>query len=414
MADGTRLSAKLWLPDPPPPGGVPAILEYAPYRKDDATAAGDEAMFAWFAARGYACVRVDLRGCGDSDGILAGEYLAQEQDDALEVLAWIAAQPWSDGGVGMIGLSWTGFNGLQVAYRRPPQLKAVISCCSTDDRYANDIHYMGGCVLGVDMLSWAATMLGYNARPPQPDVVGDSWRESWLRRIEETPPFVEDWLAHQRRDAFWQHGSICEDYNRDRGAATDGRRLGRRLPQHRPARARALRRAVQGADRPVVAPLRLRRPARPIDRLPAGGPALVGSLAQGRRHRRARGAGAAGVDAGVGARRRGRRRSPRPLGRRGRVARARPCADHSRARTRRPRRAGGRRRRDGLDRGHARERRRLGRLARLRPARRRAARAARRGRPLAVLRHASPRAAPRAARHPRARCSRCARTSPAP
>ena len=98
-----------------PAGGVPAILEYAPYRKDDATAAGDERMFGYFAAHGYACVRVDIRGCGDSDGILMGEYLAQEQDDALEVLAWIAAQPWSDGGVGMIGLSWTGFNGLQVA-----------------------------------------------------------------------------------------------------------------------------------------------------------------------------------------------------------------------------------------------------------------------------------------------------------
>jgi putative CocE/NonD family hydrolase len=213
MADGTRLSAKLWLPDPLPSGGVPAILEYAPYRKDDATAAGDERMFGYFAAHGYACVRVDIRGCGDSDGILMGEYLAQEQDDALEVLAWIAAQPWSDGGAGMIGLSWTGFNGLQVAYRRPPQLKAVISCCSTDDRYDEDTHYMGGCVLGIDMLSWATTMLGYNARPPQPDVVGESWRESWLRRIDETPPFVEDWLAHQRRDDFWKHGSIGEAYN---------------------------------------------------------------------------------------------------------------------------------------------------------------------------------------------------------
>jgi len=213
MADGVRLSAKLWLPDPPPEGGAPAILEYGPYRKDDATAAGDEHMFGWFAARGYACVRVDIRGCGDSDGVILGEHLPQEQDDALEVLAWIAAQPWSDGGVGMIGLSWTGFNGLQVASRRPPQLKAVISCCSTDDRYGNDIHYMGGCVLGVDMLSWATTMLAYNARPPQPDVVGEGWRESWLRRVDETPPFVEEWLSHQRRDAFWKHGSVGESLN---------------------------------------------------------------------------------------------------------------------------------------------------------------------------------------------------------
>ena len=164
MTDGIRLSAKLWLPETGV--AVPAILEYAPYRKSDATSAGDERMYGYLAAHGYACVRVDMRGCGDSDGILEGEYLAQEQDDAIDVLAWIAEQPWADGSVGMIGISWTGFNALQVAYRRPPQLKAVISMCSTDDRYRDDIHYMGGCVLGVDMLAWATTMLGYNARPP--------------------------------------------------------------------------------------------------------------------------------------------------------------------------------------------------------------------------------------------------------
>ncbi len=213
MSDGVRLAAKIWLPEAAAGAAVPTILEYVPYRKDDATSPGDERMHGYFAAHGYACVRLDLRGSGSSDGILRGEYLAQEQDDAVEALAWIAAQPGSDGGVGMIGISWGGFNGLQVAHRRPPELKAVVSMCSTDDRYADDIHYMGGCVLGIDMLSWAATMLGYNARPPQPEVVGEGWRDAWLNRLEETPPFVEDWLSHQRRDAFWKHGSIAEDYN---------------------------------------------------------------------------------------------------------------------------------------------------------------------------------------------------------
>ena len=88
MTDGIRLSAKLWLPETGV--AVPAILEYAPYRKSDATSAGDERMYGYLAAHGYACVRVDMRGCGDSDGILEGEYLAQEQDDAIDVLAWIA------------------------------------------------------------------------------------------------------------------------------------------------------------------------------------------------------------------------------------------------------------------------------------------------------------------------------------
>ena len=157
-------------------------------------------------------MRVDLRGSGDSEGILRDEYLPQEQDDAEDVLAWLEQQSWCTGRVGMIGISWGGFNGLQVAARRPPQLGCVISLCSTDDRYADDVHYLGGCVLGADMLSWASTMYAYNARPPDPAIVGEAWREMWLERLRESPPYIEAWLAHQRRDAFWKQGSVCEDY----------------------------------------------------------------------------------------------------------------------------------------------------------------------------------------------------------
>ena len=72
------------------------------------------------------------------------------------------------GHVGMFGKSWGGFNGLQVAAHRPPALKAIISAYSTDDRYADDVHYMGGCVLGHEVLSWGAYMLGLDALPPDP------------------------------------------------------------------------------------------------------------------------------------------------------------------------------------------------------------------------------------------------------
>ncbi|MDX6594044.1 MAG: uncharacterized protein QOJ13_3240 [Gaiellales bacterium] len=212
MADGCRLSARVWMPADAEQSPVPAILEYIPYRKADATAASDEQVHGYFAQHGYAAVRVDLRGCGDSEGILRDEYLPQEQDDAIDVLRWIASQPWCSGEIGMIGISWGGFNGLQVAARRPPELRAVISVCSTDDRYGDDIHYMGGCVLGADMLSWATTMLAYTARPPDPAHVGDEWRSMWLDRLEQSPPFVHEWLSHQRRDAFWKHGSVAEDF----------------------------------------------------------------------------------------------------------------------------------------------------------------------------------------------------------
>jgi len=211
LSDGCRLSARIWMPEDAV-DSVPAILEYIPYRKDDATAARDAAMHPYFAGRGYAAIRVDMRGSGDSDGILRDEYLPLEQQDGLEVIRWLAAQPWCTGRVGMIGKSWGGFNALQIAAHAPAELGAVISVASTDDRYADDVHYMGGCLLAWDILSWASTMLAYNARPPDPNVVGDRWRAMWLDRLANTPPFVETWLRHQRRDEYWKQGSVWEDY----------------------------------------------------------------------------------------------------------------------------------------------------------------------------------------------------------
>ncbi len=212
ISDGVELAARIWLPVEAETNPVPAILEYIPYRRNDFTAMRDSIQHSYFAGHGYACVRVDIRGSGDSDGILYDEYLSQELDDAVEVIAWLADQPWCTGKVGMTGISWGGFNSLQVAALQPPALKAIITLCSTDDRYADDVHYMGGCILASDMLVWSSVMLAYNARPPDPHFVGGQWREIWLDRLEKTPPFVEQWLQHQHRDSFWQHGSVCQDY----------------------------------------------------------------------------------------------------------------------------------------------------------------------------------------------------------
>ncbi|HEU4448983.1 MAG TPA: CocE/NonD family hydrolase [Gaiellaceae bacterium] len=212
LADGTRLAARIWLPEDAEADPVPAILEFLPYRKSDGTAIRDAARQPYLAGFGYAAVRVDLRGTGESDGIIADEYTEQEQEDALEVLAWLAAQPWCSGRLGMWGISWGGFNALQVAARRPPGLGAIVTLCSTDDRYADDVHYRGGCVLALDMLHWAGSMLTWNARPPDPRLYGEGWRETWLERLETLTPWIEPWLAHQRRDGYWRHGSVCEDY----------------------------------------------------------------------------------------------------------------------------------------------------------------------------------------------------------
>ncbi len=211
LADGVRLAARLWLPEDAEAAPVPAILEYIPYRKRDGTRARDEPMHGWFAAQGYACIRVDLRGSGESDGHLADEYLPQELQDACEVIAWLSRQSWCSGSVGMMGKSWGGFNALQTAALRPPALKAIITVCSTDDRYADDIHYIGGALLNYN-LWWGSIMLAYQARPPDPRLVGEAWREQWLQRLERLPFFPALWLRRQRRDAYWRHGSVCEDF----------------------------------------------------------------------------------------------------------------------------------------------------------------------------------------------------------
>src|ERR1700709_926267 len=191
---------------------APGILGAVPYRRSDGTLEGDEPRYAWWAERGFAGVRVDIRGSGDSDGLIYDEYLAQEQDDAIEVIAGIARQPWSNGRVGMIGYSWGGFAGLQVAARQPPALGAVVTVNSTVRRYTDDCHYVGGCVNAHDLPSWATTMPAHAAPPPDPAVVGDGGRAAWERRLDVAPPMIEPWLTHQLEDEYWRHGSVAFAY----------------------------------------------------------------------------------------------------------------------------------------------------------------------------------------------------------
>ena len=237
LPDGSRLGARLWLPDSVgaadslandidvEPGQaaksnanraateskVPAILEYIPYRKDDYSATRDSTTIAWFATQGYACLRVDMRGSGSSDGILSDEYSEQEIDDGVEVINWIAAQPWCDGNVGTIGISWGGITGLQMAQRQPEALKTVIALGATEYRYYDDGSYYMGCMTG-QTIGWAAIMFGYNTRPPDPALVGEQWRDLWLQRLRETPHYLDHFLTHQREDDYWLRGTVGTDY----------------------------------------------------------------------------------------------------------------------------------------------------------------------------------------------------------
>jgi predicted acyl esterase len=200
MKDGVRLSATLYMPDKTKADEkFPAILEYQPYRKDDAMAARDYGIYSYFARRGYVCVRVDIRGFGTSEGVPTDrEYSEQEQEDGLQVIAWLARQPWSNGNVGMMGISWSGFNSLQMAMRHPPELKAILAVDATAELFHDDIHYIDGMVhidefeLDMDL---APGMTG------APDYTLD---EKALAPRFNAPPWSLLYLQHQHDGSFWR------------------------------------------------------------------------------------------------------------------------------------------------------------------------------------------------------------------
>jgi putative CocE/NonD family hydrolase len=213
LKDGTQLSARLWLPEHAGETRVPVVWEYIPYRKRDLYRSHDDLWGQELAQYGIAFARVDARGSGDSQGILVDEYLDQELSDGVEVIAWLARQPWSNGSVGMRGISWGGINTLQIAALAPPELKAIMPMCCTDTRYTDDAHYIGGA-LGLTDLQWGVQFKAVMAMPPDPAIVGEGWREQWRQRLDAAPPILERWLSHQTNDAYWQRGSVSADYRR--------------------------------------------------------------------------------------------------------------------------------------------------------------------------------------------------------
>jgi len=209
MRDGTELAATLYLPAQPVTTAVPALLEYLPYRKDDAMLARDYELYAYMTRHGYASARVDIRGTGNSGGDLPeGEYTEQEQRDAEDVIAWLAAQPWCTGAVGMWGISWGGFNAIQVALRRPPALKAIIAVDASDDLFHDDVHYIDG-LLHLD--EYALMIDHMNALPPAPDFPLDS---ATLARRFDSEPWLATWLARQQDGTYWRRASLRPDYDR--------------------------------------------------------------------------------------------------------------------------------------------------------------------------------------------------------
>ena len=192
----------------------PAIVEFNPYRRRDGTMHGDSKMYPWFAANGYLCFRIDLQGTGDSEGAITDEYTEEELSYCVQVIEQIARLPFCDGNVGMMGKSWSAINSLMVAARRdcPAALKAILFCAGSDDRFEDDVHYMGGAMM-LDNTEWPSNMWGWLTLPPDPIVVGDRWREQWRARIRAMDFWFKQWAEHQTRDAYWAKDAVRGHYD---------------------------------------------------------------------------------------------------------------------------------------------------------------------------------------------------------
>jgi len=216
VRDGVELSANIWRPvphaDDPTATRFPAILELIPYGKDNWRRNADVGRGEYFARRGYAFCRVDVRGTGSSGGIALDEYTEAETRDGAECVEWLAAQDWNDGNVAMWGISYGGFTSIQVAKLRPPHLRAIVPIMATDDRYTTDVHYIGGCVTASELSQYAVSQVAMNAMPPDVGLRGPGWIDEWRARLEATPPWLFEWLRQQRDGPYWRPGSLAPEY----------------------------------------------------------------------------------------------------------------------------------------------------------------------------------------------------------
>lgn len=210
MPDGTRLAASLFVPRAKRAGETfPVLLEYLPYRKDDTFYLGDYPCFSRLAQLGFIAVKVDIRGTGASDGPYPDrEYSDIELEDGEEVIRQLADMPNANGNVGMFGVSWSGFNSLQMAMRRPPALKAIHAVHASDDLYNDDVHYIDGNLHLDHYHLYINHELGL---PRTPQYAVD---EAYFAERFDKRPWLFDYLSNQRDGQFWRRKSLRQDYSR--------------------------------------------------------------------------------------------------------------------------------------------------------------------------------------------------------
>ena len=303
MPDGVRLAADVYLPDDGRDElsvAVPmaVVMDYIPYRKDEVNPAAAR-LYLELPRRGYAAIRVDIRGTGASEGINTDEYTLQEQTDGAAAVEWIAAQPWCDGHVNVMGISYGGFTALQIAALAPEHLTSVIPVDFTDDRYTDDCHYRGGLLRMYYDVGWYGTrMIAWGAMPPDPDWSVGDWASVWEQHIADNEPYLLKWLTHQADGEYWRNGSVGDGSSiRCPVFLIGGWRDGYPNPPLR------LFANLRVPKKVLVGPWNHAYPDGAIlgsaDRPPRRGRTLARSLVQGRRERRHGRAGGRRLHAGV-------------------------------------------------------------------------------------------------------------------
>ena len=217
VRDGVRLAGDLYFPaghstgEGPP---LPVVLEYIPYRKDDVVPGSR--FYEGLVGRGYVVARVDTRGTGASQGVAVDEYTLEEQLDGCDTVEWLAAQPFCDGHVNMMGISYGGFTALQVAAHGPAHLTSIIPIAFTHDRYTDDCHYRGGLLrMYYDPGFYANAMVARNALPPSL-ASGEDWASIWEEHLAGNEPYLLRWLRHQTDGPYWRNGSVGDVADRIR------------------------------------------------------------------------------------------------------------------------------------------------------------------------------------------------------
>lgn len=205
MRDGVKLATEVWLPAGLPEGSkIPAILVRTPYGRIEERFGGSR--WLRFVKRGYALVVQDTRGREDSEG----EWIPKvhEMNDGEDTLNWIAAQPWSDGNVGMIGGSYGGYVQWAAAASGNPHLKAIVSYVTAGTPFV-DLPRKGGTILS-GILAW--TFMMADKKTNFEALQREDWTEVLkIRPLKDIPkkvlgkeiPFWNEWMSHPDYDEFW-------------------------------------------------------------------------------------------------------------------------------------------------------------------------------------------------------------------